>query len=148
MTDETSRLGLGNRIAVLFAVGGLLVSILLALSTLVLTRRQLIESREGAAAAMAVANATRLTNQLTPDSSIGDIQTIADSLTRLEGGQRIIRLGDDWLPAPELDRDDLPPNLVLRLDDRTAGQVLAPVRGQPHFVVGIPLAAFDADYYA
>ena len=148
VTDETSRLVLGNRIAVLFAVGGLLVSILLALSTLVLTRRQLIESREGAAAAMAVANATRLSNQLTPDSSIGDIQTIADSLTRLEGGQRIIRLGDDWLPAPELDRDDLPPNLVLRLNDRTAGQVLAPVRGQPHFVVGIPLAAFDADYYA
>ena len=41
VADETSRLGLGNRIAVLFAVGGLLVSILLALSTLVLTRRQL-----------------------------------------------------------------------------------------------------------
>ena len=148
MADETSRLGLGNRIAVLFAVGGLLVSILLALSTLVLTRRQLIESREGTAAAMAVANATRLSNQLTPDSSIEDIQAIADSLTRLEGGQRIIRLGNDWLPAPELNRDDLPPNLMLRLDGRIAGQVLAPVRGQPHFVVGIPLAAFDADYYA
>ena len=148
MADETNRLGLGNRIAVLFAVGGLLVSILLALSTLVLTRRQLIESREGAAAAMAVTNATRLSNQLTPDSSIEDLQAIADSLTRLEGGQRIIRLGDDWLPAPELDHDDLPANLVRRLHDRTAGQVLAPVRDEPHFVVGIPLASFDADYYA
>jgi len=148
VADETNRLGLGNRIAVLFAVGGLLVSILLALSTLVLTRRQLIESREGAAAAMAVTNATRLSNQLTPDSSIEDLQAIADSLTRLEGGQRIIRLGDDWLPAPELDHDDLPANLVRRLHDRTAGQVLAPVRDEPHFVVGIPLASFDADYYA
>ena len=148
MADEASRLGLGNRIAMLFAVGGLLVSILLALSTLVLTRRQLIESREGAAAAMAVTNATRLSNQLTPDSTIEDLQTIADSLTRLEGSQRIIRLGDDWLPAPELDHDDLPRALVTRLDGRSAGQVLAPVRDEPHFVVGIPLATFDADYYA
>ena len=132
----------------LFAVGGLLVSSLLAVSTLVLTRRQLVESREGAAAAMAVGNATRLSNQLTPDSTIEDLPTIADSLTRLEGGQRIIRLGDAWLPAPELDHDDLPADLLERLERRDAGQVLAPVRGEPHFVVGIPLTAFDADYYA
>ena len=106
----------------LFAVGGLLVSSLLATSTLVLTRRQLVESREGAAAAMAVGNATRLSNQLTPDSTIEDLPTIVDSLTRLEGGQRIIRLGDDWLPAPELDRDDLPLDLLKRLEQRAAGQ--------------------------
>jgi len=148
VADDANRLGLGGRIAILFAVGGLLVSSLLAISTLVLTRRQLVESREGAAAAMAVGNATRLSNQLTPDSTIEDLPTIADSLTRLEGGQRIIRLGDDWLPAPELDHDDLPLDLLERLEQRSAGQVLAPVRGEPHFVVGIPLAAFDADYYA
>ncbi len=147
MADDASRLGLGNRIAMLFAVGGLLVSGLLTASTLVLTRRQLVESREGAAAAIAVGNATRLSNQLTPDSTIEDLPTIADSLTRVEGGQRIIRLGNDWLPAPELDHDDLPLDLVERLEDRQAGQVLALVRGSPHFVVGIPLTAFDADYY-
>ena len=148
VADDASRLGLSGRIAILFAVGGLLVSSLLAISTLVMTRRQLVESREGAAAAMAVGNATRLSNQLTPDSTIEDLPTIADSLTRLEGGQRIIRLGDDWLPAPELDHDDLPLDLLERLEQRAAGQVLAPVRGDPHFVVGIPLTAFDADYYA
>ncbi|MDG2427270.1 MAG: ATP-binding protein [Acidimicrobiales bacterium] len=148
MADDPTRLGLGNRIAMLFAIGGLLVSSLLAISTMVLTRRQLVESREAAAAAMAVGNATRLSNQLTPDSTIEDLPTIADSLTRVEGGKRIIRLGDDWLPAPELDRDDLPPILVQRLAQRSAGQILAPVRGDSHFVVGIPLTAFDADYYA
>ena len=148
MTDDPTRLGLGNRVAMLFAIGGLLVSSLLAVSTMVLTRRQLVESREDAAAALAVGNATRLSNQLTPDSTIEDLPTIVDSLTRVEGGKRIIRLGEDWLPAPELDRDDLPPRLVQRLAQRSAGQILAPVRGNSHFVVGIPLTAFDADYYA
>lgn len=147
-TDDVSRLGLGAQISVLFAIGGLLVSVLLGGTTLVLTRRQLLETRGSAAAAMAVSNATRLSNQLTPESSIEDLPTIVDSLTRIGGSQRIIRVGDDWLVAPELDRADLPTPLVARLDGRRPGQMLALVRGKPRFVVGIPLTAFDADYYA
>ena len=103
-TDDVSRLGLGAQISVLFAIGGLLVSVLLGGTTLVLTRRQLLETRGSAAAAMAVSNATRLSNQLTPESSIEDLPTIVDSLTRIGGSQRIIRVGDDWLVAPEMDR--------------------------------------------
>ena len=147
-TDDVSRLGLGAQISVLFAIGGLLVSILLGAATLVLTRQQLLETRGSAAAAMAVSNATRLSNQLTPESSIEDLPTIVDSLTRIGGSQRIIRVGDDWLVAPELDRADLPTPLVARLAGRRPGQMLALVRGKPRFVVGIPLTAFDADYYA
>ena len=147
-TDDVSRLGLGAQISVLFAIGGLLVSVLLGGTTLVLTRRQLLETRGSAAAAMAVSNATRLSNQLTPESSIEDLPTIVDSLTRIGGSQRIIRVGDDWLVAPELDRADLPTPLVARLGGRRPGQMLALVRGKPRFVVGIPLTAFDADYYA
>ena len=147
-TDDVSRLGLGAQISVLFAIGGLLVSILLGAATLVLSRQQLLETRGSAAAAMAVSNATRLSNQLTPESSIEDLPTIVDSLTRIGGSQRIIRVGDDWLVAPELDRADLPTPLVARLGGRRPGQMLALVRGEPRFVVGIPLTAFDADYYA
>lgn len=146
--DAGAKLGLGTRIAFLFAIGGLLVSTGIAGATLVLTRRQLVEARENTAAAIAISNATRLSNQLTPDSTIEDLPTVADTLTKIEGGQRIIRLRDDWLPAPELNRDDLPVGLVERVDRRQAGQVLTTVRGEPQVVVGIPLSAFDADYYA
>ena len=90
MNDTASNLGLGARISMLFAVGGLLVSLVLAAATLLLTRQQLLDTREQAAAAMAISNATRLSNQLTPDSTIEDLPTIADSLTRSEGSQRII----------------------------------------------------------
>ena len=148
MNDTASNLGLGARISMLFAVGGLLVSLVLAAATLLLTRQQLLDTREQAAAAMAISNATRLSNQLTPDSTIEDLPTIADSLTRIEGSQRIIRLGEAWLPAPELDRNDLPPSLVQLMARREAGQMLATVRDKPHLVVAIPLVAFDADYYA
>ena len=105
-------LGLRARISLSFAVGGLLVSVVLAGATLVLTRRQLIDSRESAAAAVAVSNATRLSNQLTHDATIEDLPAIADSLTKIEGIQRLIRLGDSWLPTPELDSEDLPPLLL------------------------------------
>ena len=135
-TDDASRLGLGAQISVLFAIGGLLVSVLLSAATLVLTRQQLLETRGSAAAAMAVSNATRLSNQLTPESSIEDLPTIVDSLTRIGGSQRIIRMGDDWLVAPELDRADLPTPLVTRLGDRRPGQMLAMVRGEPRYGVG------------
>lgn len=141
-------LGLRSRISLSFAIGGLLVSIVLTGATLVMTRRQLIDSREDAAAAVAVSNATRLSNQLTHDASIEDVPPIADSLTKVEGTQRLIRLGDSWLPAPELDRDDLPPMLVDRMADRQAGQVRSSLSGRTQLVVGIPLAAFDADYFA
>ena len=147
-SDHAPNLGLGARIAVLFAVGGLLVSVGIASATLALTRRQLVEAREETATAVAVSNATRLSNQLTPESTIEDLPTVADSLTKVEGGQRIIRLGDDWLPAPELDNDDLPLDLLDRMGKRLGGQLVTEVRGEPHVVVGIPLSAFDADYYA
>jgi signal transduction histidine kinase len=141
-------LGLRDRISLSFAVGGLLVSVVLAGATLVLTRSQLIDSRESAAAAVAVSNATRLSNQLTHDATIEDLPAIADSLTKIEGIQRLIRLGDSWLPTPELDSEDLPPLLLEQLAHRKAGQQRSSLSGQAHLVVGIPLVAFDADYFA
>ena len=45
MNDTASNLGLGARISMLFAVGGLLVSLVLAATTLLLTRQQLLDTR-------------------------------------------------------------------------------------------------------
>ena len=141
-------LGLQARISLSFAVGGLLVSMVLSAATLVLTRRQLLDNREQAAAAVAVSNATRLSNQLTPEATIEDLPSIADSLTKIEGSQRLIRLHDAWLPAPELDLDDLPHALLDQVADRRAGQLRATLAGRAHLFIGIPLPAFDADYFA
>ena len=120
ITSYKLKLGLRTRISLFFAVGGLLVSIGLSGVTLVLTRQQLIDSRENAASAFASTNATRLSNQLTPESSVEDLPSIVDSMTKIEGSQRLIRIGNDWLPSQELNRDDIPRNILDRVDQLNA----------------------------
>ncbi len=79
--DDRRAVGLRARISLLFAFGALVVSVVLAGVTLVLARGQLVENREESAAVMAVSNAVRLNNQLTPDTTFEDLPTIVDSLT-------------------------------------------------------------------
>mgnify|MGYP003316546079 FL=1 len=147
-TSYRPRLGLQTRISLFFAVGGLLISIGLAGATLVLTRQQLIDSRENAASAFALTNATRLSNQLTPDSSVEDLPSIVDSMTKIEGSQRLIRIRSDWLPSQELDREDLPENILNRVSELEAGQLRAEINGKTRLVLGITLQLFDAAYFA
>ena len=113
-----------------------------------LTRQQLIDSRENAASAFASTNATRLSNQLTPESSVEDLPSIVDSMTKIEGSQRLIRIGNDWLPSQELNRDDIPRNILDRVDQLKAGQLRAEINGKTRLVLGIPLQVFDAAYFA
>ena len=148
ITSYKLKLGLRTRISLFFAVGGLLVSIGLSGVTLVLTRQQLIDSRENAASAFASTNATRLSNQLTPESSVEDLPSIVDSMTKIEGSQRLIRIGNDWLPSQELNRDDIPRNILDRVDLLKAGQLRAEINGKTRLVLGIPLQVFDAAYFA
>ena len=147
-TSHRLKLGLRTRISLFFAVGGLLVSIGLSGVTLVLTRQQLIDSRENAASAFASTNATRLSNQLTPESSVEDLPSIVDSMTKIEGSQRLIRIGNDWLPSQELDREDIPQNILNRVTELRAGQLRAEINGKTRLVLGIPLQVFDAAYFA
>ena len=147
-TSYRLKLGLRTRISLFFAVGGLLVSIGLSGVTLVLTRQQLIDSRENAASAFASTNATRLSNQLTPESSVEDLPSIVDSMTKIEGSQRLIRIGNDWLPSQELDREAIPQNILNRVTELRAGQLRAEINGKTRLVLGIPLQVFDAAYFA
>ena len=148
ITSYKLKLGLRTRISLFFAVGGLLVSIGLSGAPLVLTRQPLIDSREKAASAFASTNATRLSNQLTPESSVEDLPSIVDSMTKIEGSQRLIRIGNDWLPSQELNRDDIPRNILDRVDQLKAGQLRAEINGKTRLVLGIPLQVFDAAYFA
>ncbi|MEE1563783.1 MAG: HAMP domain-containing protein, partial [Acidimicrobiales bacterium] len=140
-------IGLRARISLAFAIGGLVLSVVLAGVTMVLSREQLISTREESAAAVAVNNAIRLNNQLTPDTAFEDLPSIVDSLTSLEGSQPLVRLGDEWLLAPELGRADLPGMLTARIQDGQPGQMRTYVAGQPQLVIGLPLPSFNAAYY-
>jgi hypothetical protein len=60
------RFGLRARITIAFALGGLLLSTLLAVVTLTLTRQQLLDDAEDSAQIVSINNASRLRNNLTP----------------------------------------------------------------------------------
>jgi len=153
MTADTEResalrpVGLRARILLAFAVGGLGLSVVLAGATMVLARGQLLETREESAAAVAVNNAVRLNNQLTPDTTFEDLPSIVDSLTSLEGSQLLVRLKTDWLLAPEFGRGDIPGVLTARIEGGQPGQIRTIVAGRPQLVIGLPLPSFDAAYY-
>jgi len=146
-SNPRSSVGLRTRISLAFAVGGLLLSIVLAGVTMVLAREQLITTREESAAAIAVSNAVRLNNQLTPDTTSEDLPTIVDSLTSVEGSQTLITLRNDWLLSPELGRGDIPAVLTSRVTNGLPGQLRTVIAGQPQLVIGVPLPAFEAAYY-
>ncbi len=139
--------GLRTRISMAFAISGLILSVVLAGATMVLSREQFIEAREESAAAIAVNNAVRLNNQLTPDATVEDLPSMLDSLTSLEGSQPLVRLRADWLLAPEFGRGDIPGVLTALVEDGQPGQIRAIVAGRPQLVIGIPLPSFDAAYY-
>ncbi len=146
-TSRAFSFGLQTRILFSYAIGGLAISLLLAVATLTFTRQQLVDDREASAAAIAVNNASRLSNQLTPESTIEDVPGIIDSLTRIEGAQTIVRLNDSWLPGTEIGYTDLPSPLVIQVNEGQPGQMRSSIEERPYLTIGIPLVAFEADYF-
>ncbi len=146
-TSRAFSFGLQTRILFSYAIGGLAISLLLAVATLTFTRQQLVDDREASAVAIAVNNASRLSNQLTPESTIEDVPGIIDSLTRIEGAQTIVRLNDSWLPGTEIGYTDLPSPLVNQINEGEPGQMRSSIEERPYLTIGIPLVAFEADYF-
>ena len=89
-----SRLGLRARITGLYALGGLLLSLTIALSTLTLARQNLIEDREERAFSVAVRNAQRVENGLGAETEIEDVGVLLDNLTITEGSFPLLQVGD------------------------------------------------------
>ena len=73
MWNVWGRLGLRARIMGLYALGGLLLSLMIAVATLTLARQNLLEDREDRAFPVAVRNATRVEGALSGETEIEDI---------------------------------------------------------------------------
>jgi two-component system, OmpR family, sensor histidine kinase MtrB len=140
------RFGLRARITIAFALGGLLLSTLLAVVTLTLTRQQLLDDAEDSAQIVSINNASRLRNNLTPTTDLSDVQTILGTLTRPEGASTLIRLNGEWLPDPEFTPDQVPPAMLAGMQTRGAQQMRVRLGGDPTLLVGIPIPGFDLQF--
>ena len=143
-----SRLGLRARITGLYALGGLLLSLTIALSTLTLARQNLIEDREERAYSVAVRNAQRVENGLGAETEIEDVGVLLDNLTITEGSFPLLQVGDATRALDQaFDADAVPSSLRELVEAGNAGRMRVRVNGRPLIVTGIPIPDTAAAYY-
>lgn len=141
------RLGLRARVTLVFALGALLLSALLAGITFAVVRTNLLAQRESTALNQAYTNAGFVRNRLPADATT--LNGILASLRTTGGSNPIIFANGEFtaLDPANFGEDSLPPAL------RAAVLELGPSRmrfrrdGQPLYAVGIPLRSVDAAYF-
>jgi two-component system, OmpR family, sensor histidine kinase MtrB len=145
------RLGLRAQITITFALGGLLLSCLLAGATLYLTRQNLLDKRETDAIGVLEDNAAVLDGQLSPNVSTTSLREILKLLDTSQGALPLVKIGEDgeWVAdnAGEFTQDDVPGSLRQLVLTNQPAQIRATVRGQPMFVLGLPLPEFEGEFY-
>ncbi|NNE72316.1 MAG: HAMP domain-containing histidine kinase [Acidimicrobiales bacterium] len=140
------RSGLRTRLSAAFALGALLVTTVLAATTLGVTRQVLLAQRESGALDVAFNNASRVSRQLTPDA---DLSGILSSLITTEGSRTLLRLGEtrEGSDVQSFGPDDVPAPVVNRAKEGIASQTRTVLDGNPTLIIGLPIPGFDAQYY-
>jgi len=138
------RIGLRNRILLIFVIGALLLSSVLALVTYSFTRSNLVEQRVAAETNQAITNARRTQNDL--------IRSSAEVLLSLDQGgtaHRMIYFDNKWTSSsPLFSPQMIPPALLQRVqrEQKAATMIVDSLKGQA-LVVGIPLPRINAMYF-
>jgi two-component system sensor histidine kinase MtrB len=142
--------GLRTRITLAFAVGGLLLSSILAMTTLTLTRQNLLDQRDESAFAVVTANGLRVQNAL-PADGVDDVvaRQIVLAIGQRGGSFPLLQFGSDWASSDPLvfNGDSVPDTLLVLVDSGTPGRVRTTVPGGPALITGIPIPERDAAYY-
>lgn len=124
----------------MFAFGGLLLSVTLALVTLTFTRQNLLDEREQAALISFRNNAEEVARQLTADADAAAITDIVSSVAS-EGEFPLIRVGGEWFSdiTAVFNEDKIPTSLASLVEEGSAARIRSSVDGVPAIISGIRL---------
>ncbi len=149
MPSVWRRLGLRARITLLFAVGGLLLSTLMAAATLGFARSNLIEDRQNRAFAVVVRNANAVNDRIDDNTDPEDINLVFDTLTVTERSFPLLNFQGRWTSEQTLvfNEDNIPQALVDKVQDGQAARISTRLEDKPAFITGIPIPGVDAFYY-
>lgn len=138
--------GLRARIVLGFAVGTLLVSVVLVGVTFLLARSYLLDQREDAATRQAFAFADGLNNRLsTAGTEVGEVLS---ELVPSSGADVVVRQGTSWYSSSlDVGARDVPTDLQAIVEDGSAGSVPAGTVTGPRLVVGVPVVNAGVDFY-
>ena len=148
-----TRLGLRARITIAFAVGALVISMLLAGATLGLTRQNLLDQRESGATARTYQNAETVQRQLPSltSTSAGPAADPADVLSSLQtptGSNPVLVVGDRWFSrTPEFGEDVLPAELRAMVRSGEPARMRFDHEGTTQLAVGVPLESLEGAYF-
>jgi signal transduction histidine kinase len=138
------RIGLRNRILLLFGTGALILAAVLAFTTYGLTRSNLVQQRESASINQAVINARRAQIDLTiaPENLDAAIDQVGTA-------QRALYMDGEWATSSlQFTERNIPQELLDRvIVDRVAAEMIVPYRNGQALIVGIPLPSVEASYF-
>lgn len=140
------RIGLRMRVTVAFALGTLLLSVVLAVLTYQLARTYLLRQRETSALRQTYANARLVKSALrSPDP---DIPRLLASVARPAGSAVTLLHGEQWFgAAASLGPEVVPAGVRLAAMDGEAARQRVNRRGKPQLAVGVPLPAVNGAYF-
>ena len=134
------------RIVASFALGGLLVSVALAVVTYVLADRYLVRQRERTASRQTYVNARILRSDLEqPDA---DVNTSLRGLDLPAGTSVIVQRNNHWFSTSiGTSRESIPSSLRDIVTNGSAGSQRISLNGTPTLVIGLPLPSAGTEYY-
>lgn len=147
------RLGLRNRITLAVTAAALIVSVGVALATISVGRRTLVDTRESSIERQAIFNATTLSGQLNSTETLG-LQTLLGSLP--DTGSPSIILGADpsGEPSasvslnPKYGSDLLPTSLIETVSVNRENAIMRfRSKGEPLVAVGVAIPDSEASYF-
>jgi two-component system sensor histidine kinase MtrB len=148
------QMGLRARITLAFALGALLVSAVLALVTLGLTRQNLLDQRESAATARAYQNAGTAAGLIPGDAEDGALDpeligAILDSLPTSSGSNPVLVIQGGWHPRASAGFSEEAIPQDLRDTVRSGQGALMRFRheGSTELAIGVPLEGTDQAYF-
>ncbi len=149
MRSLWARLGLRARITLLFAFGGLLLSVTIAVSTLTIARQNLVDDREERSLAVVLRNADRVASRLSDETDPEALDVVFDALTITDRSLPLLRFNEGWTAGKPLvfSEENVPSALVDKVDAGLAARIRTRLGDKPAIVTGIPMPGVDAAYY-
>jgi two-component system sensor histidine kinase MtrB len=141
------RLGLRTRLTVAFALGALVLSVILATVTYGLVRENLVRQREASATRQAYLNARVLRDSLR--GAAAPEQSLLDTLQTPAGASPILFRSGQWFAANPIDRgrEQIPVRLRELVASGKPARMRFQLEGQTQLAVGIPIPAIEGAYF-
>ncbi|MBW8827469.1 MAG: HAMP domain-containing histidine kinase [Acidobacteria bacterium] len=141
------RMGLRTRLTVAFALGALVLSVILATVTYGLVRENLVRQREASATRQAFLNARVLRDSLRGASA--SEQSLLDTLQTPAGASPVLFRAGQWFAANPIEqgREQLPVRLRELVASGKAARMRFNLKGTTELAIGVPIPSIDGAYF-